>query len=252
MNVLVWVVAATLAISLTAWIGVLSLFLNEDLLDDLLLLLVALAAGSLIGGAFLHLLPRAIAETGTSDTVGLFLWLIVGFCTFYVLEQFIGWHHHHVATHDNETVSYLVLVSDALHNFIDGVVIAGSFLTSVQVGLVTTLAIALHEVPQEIGDYGVLLYGGFEPRRALVLNYVTQATVIVGGLVGVVVADAVGGLPTALLAFAAGNFVYIASADLVPEIKRSQSGRRAVLHFLVFAAGILLMLGVRILRGWLG
>lgn len=252
METLGWVVGSTFLISLTAWVGVLTLFLREELLDDVLLLLVALAAGALIGGAFIHLLPQAIAEAGTTDTVPLFLWLIVGFCTFYVLEQFIGWHHHHAATHDHEPVTYLVLVSDVLHNFIDGLVIAGSFLVSVPVGLTTTLAIALHEVPQEIGDYGVLVYGGFDRRRALVLNYLTQATVVVGGVVGVTLSGVVAGLPVALLPFAAGNFVYIASSDLVPEIKRADSARRSVLHFAVFLTGILLMLGVRLLRGWFG
>lgn len=108
-----------------------------------------------------------------------------------------------------------MLISDTLHNFIDGLVIAGSFLISVPVGLITTLAIALHEVPQEIGDYGVLVYGGFDRRHALVLNYLTQTTVVLGGVVGVVLSRHVSGLPTVLLSFAAGHFVYIASSDLI-------------------------------------
>jgi len=119
------------------------------------------------------------------DTLPVFLSLVVGFCTFYVLEQFIHWHHHHAASHDREPVTYLVLLSDTLHNFIDGLVIAGSFVVGVPVGIVTTLAIALHEVPQEIGDFGVLVYG----------------------------------VPSLLLAFAAGNFVYVASSDRIPEIE---------------------------------
>jgi zinc and cadmium transporter len=251
-NTLAWVLVSTALISLTAWVGVLTLYLSEDRLEDVLLLLVALAAGALIGGAFLHLLPRAIAEAGTTDTVPLFLWLLAGFCTFYVLEAFIGWHHHHAATHEHEPVTYLVLLSDALHNFIDGLVIAGSFLVSVPVGLVTTLAIALHEVPQEIGDYGVLVHGGFDRRRALVLNYLTQVTVVLGGAVGIATAGLIDGLPAALLPFAAGNFLYIASSDLVPEIKRADSQRRSLVHFTVFLCGIVLMLGVRFLRGALG
>ena len=246
------IVVATFAISLTAWIGLLALYFREAFLDRILLGLVALAAGSLIGGAFLHLLPRAIAEAGADDTLGLFLYLISGFCSFFVLEGFLQWHHHHSSTHEHRPVSYLVLLSDTVHNFIDGLVIAGAFLVGRPLGIVTTLAIALHEIPQEIGDFGVLVYGGFERRRALVLNYLTQTTVIVGGIVGFLLDELIADLPVVLLPFAAGNFIYIASSDLIPEIKAEENLLRSSLHFLVFLSGIALMLGIRLLRGVLG
>jgi zinc and cadmium transporter len=252
MGPLAWIIATTVAISLTAWVGILTLYLREELLDELLLGMVALAAGSLIGGAFLHLLPNAIAEAGAEDTLPLFLYLIAGFCLFYVLEQFLHWHHHHGTTHEHEPVSYLVLASDTLHNFIDGLVIAGAFLLSTPLGVTTSLAIALHEIPQEIGDFGVLVYGGFEQRRALVLNYLTQTTVIVGGVVGFYLNDVITGLPAFLLPFAAGNFIYIASSDLIPEIKHEDDVVRSMLYFLVFLVGIALMLGVRLFRGVVG
>jgi len=248
MGPLGWIVVSTFLISLLAWLGILTLFLNDDLLDRILLVLVALAAGGLIGGAFLHLLPRAIEAHGTTDTLPLFLSLVAGFCLFYVLEQFIHWHHHHAATHRREPVTYLVLVSDTIHNFIDGLVVAGAFLLGTDVGLVTAAAIALHEIPQEIGDFGVLVYGGFDRVHALVLNYLTQATVILGGVAGFYLAGVVEGTPVALLSFAAGNFVYIASSDLIPEIKGEEDVRRAALYFLVFLAGVLLMLGIKLLR----
>jgi zinc and cadmium transporter len=248
MDPLGWILVTTVAISLIAWIGILTVFLNDALLDRILLVLVALAAGALIGGAFLHLLPRAIREYGATDTLPMFLYLIGGFCLFYVLEQFIHWHHHHGATHDRDAVSYLVLISDTVHNFIDGLVIAGSFLVGTEVGLVTAAAIALHEIPQEIGDFGVLVYGGFERFHALALNYLTQATVIVGGLVGYALTNIAGQPPTFLLPFAAGNFIYIASSDLIPEIKAQDDHRTAALHFGVFLLGIALMLGVKLIR----
>jgi zinc and cadmium transporter len=246
---LAWTLATTVAISLTAWVGVLTLFLRDELVDDLLLGLVALAAGSLLGGAFLHLLPRAVAETGGDDTLPVFGYVLVGFCLFYVLEAFLHWHHHHGTDHDHEPVTYLVLVSDTLHNFVDGLVVAGAFLVSVDLGIVTSIAIALHEVPQEVGDFGVLVYGGFDRRTALVLNYLTQSTVVLGGVVGYLLGDVVVDLPEILLPFAAGNFVYIASSDLIPEIKDETAPLRSVLYFLVFVAGIVLMLGVKLLRG---
>jgi len=251
MDPLAWTLLATVAISLTAWVGALTLFLHEELLDRLLLGLVALAAGSLIGGAFLHLLPRAVADAGTDGTVPLFMALIAGFCLFYVLEGFLGWHHHHAATHDREPVSYLVLVSDSVHNFIDGLVIAGAFLVDVPLGVTTTLVVALHEIPQEIGDFGVLVYGGFSRRRALVLNYLTQVTVVLGGVVGFLLDDVVAGLPGFLLSFAAGNFVYIASSDLIPEIKGGDDPVRSALYFLVFLLGVTLMLSIRLVGGLL-
>lgn len=248
MDPLVWILLSTFLISLLAWIGILTFFLKEELLDRILLVLVALAAGALIGGAFLHLLPRAIRAYGVDNTLPLFLALLVGFCLFYVLEQFIHWHHHHDTTHERDAVSYLVLFSDTLHNFIDGLVIAGSFLVGVDVGLVTVAAIGLHEIPQEIGDFGVLVYGGFDRFHALVLNYLTQATVILGGLVGYALASVAGNVPNVLLPFAAGNFIYIASSDLIPEIKHEEDVLQAALYFAVFVAGILLMLGIKLLR----
>lgn len=249
MEPLAWTIVTTVGISLTAWIGILTLFLRDELLDTVLLGLVALAAGSLIGGAFFHLLPSAIAEAGAEDTLPLFQYLVGGFCLFYVLEQFLHWHHHHAATHEHKPVSYLVLVSDTLHNFIDGLVIAGAFLISIPLGVATTLAIALHEIPQEIGDFGALVYSGFDRRQALALNYLTQTTVIVGGIVGFFLDDVITGLPAFLLPFAAGNFIYIASSDLIPEIKRESDVVRSILYFLVFLIGIGLMLGVRLLHG---
>jgi len=252
MGPLGWIVGSTFLISLIAWIGILTLFLNDELLDRVLLVLVALAAGGLIGGAFLHLLPRAIEEYGSTDTLPLFLYLIVGFCLFYILEQFIHWHHHHAATHKHEPVSYLVLISDTIHNYIDGLVVAGAFLLGVDVGLVTAAAIALHEIPQEIGDFGVLIYGGFDRTQALVLNYLTQATVILGGISGYYLAGFIEGTPVFLLPFAAGNFIYIASSDLIPEIKDEENVRRAAIYFLVFLSGVALMLGVKLLRRGFG
>jgi zinc and cadmium transporter len=145
-------------------------------------------------------------------------------------------------------VRYLVLVSDSLHNFLDGLVIAAAFLVAVPVGITTSLAIALHEVPQEVGDFGVLVYGGFDRRQALLSNYLTQVTVIVGGVVGILLGRSVVSLPTVLLPFAAGNFTYIASSDLIPEIKHETDVRRSLLYFGVFLVGIAMMLGIRLLR----
>jgi zinc and cadmium transporter len=249
MNSVFWIVGSTFFISLIAWVGSLTLFLKEELLDKMLLVLVALSAGGLIGGAFLHLLPEAISEVGaaSSATLDLFSYLLLGFCTFFVLEQFIKWCHEHCSAHKKKPVSYLVLISDLVHNFIDGLVMAGSFMVDFQVGSVTTLAIALHEIPQEIGDFGVLVYGGFQKTRALIWNYLSAVTVIFGGIAGYYLSALVEGSAVLLLPFAAGNFIYIAAADLIPEIKHGENMGRNLVHFSTFVAGILLMFGIRML-----
>lgn len=252
MSPLEWTLLTTILISFLAWVGVFTFFVHEDLLEQVLLVLVALAAGTMLGGAFFHLLPRALAATGGEGTLALFGALIVGFSLFYVLEAFIDWHHHHATEHDYDAVTYLVLTADSLHNFIDGLVIAGAFLVGPPVGLVTSLAIALHEIPQEIGDYGILVYGGFERTRALMLNYLTQSSVIVGGVVGIVLGSTALVDPTLVLPFAAGNFIYIASSDLIPEIKDGEPGLESAMYFVVFQMGILLMVGIRLLRPHLG
>ncbi|ELZ10729.1 zinc/iron permease [Halovivax asiaticus JCM 14624] len=247
MGPLGWILLTTLLISLFAWIGVFTLYLADHLVERLLLWLVAFAAGALLGGAFFHLLPRAIRSHGSLHTRGLFVALVVGFAFFYVLEQFIHWHHHHGTDHEHEPVTYLVLVSDSLHNFIDGIVIAGAFLIDVEVGLVTAFAIALHEIPQEIGDFGILVYGGFDKVRALAVNFATALTVVLGGLVGYALSGVVGEPPVALLTFAAGNFIYIASSDLIPEINAEAEVRNRLGYFVVFVAGLGVMYGIALL-----
>jgi zinc and cadmium transporter len=249
MGVLLLIILATFLVSLLSFVGALTLFLKKQVLDKILLTLVAFSAGALIGGAFLHLLPEAILKVGNNSAaiLNLFLYLLLGFCTFFVLEQFIRWHHCHKTEHAIKPVSYLILVSDALHNFIDGLVIAASFVISFPIGIVTTLAIALHEIPQEIGDFGILVYGGFERKKALLFNFISALTAILGGIVGYVLYFTIESGIVLLLPFAAGNFIYIASSDLIPEIKHKESAKKSAVHFLAFLAGIGLMLGVKFL-----
>ncbi len=250
MSILAWIIGSTFAISLIAFVGALTLFLKEKVLNKILLGLVSFSAGALIGGAFLHLIPEAIIKVGASEAsmLSLFLYLLLGFCIFFIMEQFIRWHHHHAIAHPEiMPFSYLILISDGIHNFIDGLVMAASFIVSFPVGIVTTLAIALHEIPQEIGDFGVLVYGGFKRTRALILNYISAIIVIFGGIAGYLLSVWIRDSIVLLLPFAAGNFIYIASSDLIPEIKFKTSFKRSLAHFCVFLLGIILMLVVKLL-----
>lgn len=250
MSILFYILISTFLISLIAFIGALTLFLKEKLLDKVLPFLVAFSAGALLGGAFLHLLPETIAEVGLEEAMLLkiFLYLLFGFCIFFVLEQFISWHHHHATQHPEiAPFSYLILVSDAIHNFIDGLIIAASFVIALPVGVVTALAVALHEIPQEIGDFGVLIYGGFKKNKALFLNFLSAVAVVLGGIIGFFLSSKIGNSVVFLLPFAAGNFIYIAASDLIPEIKKGKCSWGSAVCFSVFLLGIALMLLLKFL-----
>jgi zinc and cadmium transporter len=243
---LVRILVATSIVSLIAFAGILTLAVKKELLGKVLLVLVALSAGALLGGAFLHLLPRAIEEKDADPAI--FLYLLVGFSIFFVLEQFLQWRHEHTVAPRAKPFSYLILVSDAVHNFIDGLVIAAGFASSVPLGIATTLAVVLHEIPQELGDFAVLVYGGFGTRRAVLFNFISALTAIVGGIVGYLASSLLESSVVYLLPLAAGNFIYIAAADLIPEIKHHISLGRSIVHFAVFLLGIVIMLAVKLIH----
>lgn len=242
MSTLFLIIGSTFFISLLSFSGALTLFLKERL-DKILLILVTFSAGALIGAAFFHLLPEAIFEIGVDKILSIFFFVAIGFCIFFILEQFISWHHHHTREHPEiKSFSYLILISDSIHNFIDGLVIAASFLGGVKIGMITVLAVAFHEIPQEIGDFGVLIYGGFKKARAFFYNFLSALIAIFGGIIGFLISESMGKGVFYLLPFAAGNFIYIASSDLIPEIKQKTSFRESFLHFFVFLLGLSLML----------
>lgn len=246
MNVFIWIIGSTLAMSLIAWVGLLTLALKERVLKKIILPLVAFSAGALLGGAFLHLIPEAIEESGSG--LSTFIWLLIGFSVFFLLEQFIQWHHCHRAPSEHKTpVTYLILIADGIHNFIGGLAIAGSFLVSIQTGIITWLAAAAHEIPQELGDFGILIHGGWEKYSALVYNFLSAELVVIGGLVAFFISKSIN--TAFLLPFAAGNFIYIASSDLIPEIKHCETVKEGLVHFLAFALGLLLLLGIKIVVG---
>jgi zinc and cadmium transporter len=241
--VLVWIVASGVAMSAIAMVGSVALVLSERTLQRLLLPLVAFAAGSLLGGAFFHMLPVGL-EAGLSDTVVYGL-ALAGFAVFFALEQFLHWHHCHRADVScKKPLTYLILIGDGLHNFLGGLAVAGTFLIDIRLGIITWLAAAAHEVPQELGDFGVLVHGGWEKGRALLFNTLSALTFLVGGLLAYAASFR---LDVAFLVpFAAGNFLYIAAADLIPEVKAHAGLKANVAHFAAFAAGVALMAAVKL------
>lgn len=246
MSALTSIFISTLLISFISFVGVLILFLKEKLLEKVLFVLVSFSAGAMLGGAFLHLIPEAIERVLPEQMLNIFLYVILGFGTFFILENFINWHHHHAKEHPKiMPFSYLILISDSIHNFIDGLIIAASFVISFPLGIVTSLAVALHEIPQEIGDFGILIYGGFEKAKALALNFLSAITVVLGGIVGFVLSEKMGEATILLLPFAAGSFIYIAASDLIPEVRHEKNLKKSVIYFFVFLLGIALMLLIK-------
>jgi zinc and cadmium transporter len=244
--VLVWIVVSGLLMSAIALVGSVTLLLKAETLERILLPLVALAAGSLIGGALFHMLPEGVAALGNDLPV--YVWTAAGFAVFFVLEQFLHWHHCHQARHEHRRpLGYLVLLSDGLHNLLGGMAVAGAFLIDVRVGIAAWIAAALHEVPQELGDFGVLVHSGWSASRALIYNLLSGLTFLLGGLIAYGVSARID--VAFLLPFAAGNFLYIGAADLIPEVTKERQPHRAVAHFAAFAAGILLLLLPRLIVG---
>lgn len=225
------------AVSLIAFVGVISLVVARERLTGRLPFLVSFAAGTLFGNVFLHLLPEAAAEHGFR--VGTGLAVLAGVVLAFSIEKYIAWHHHHRPhRHDVKPMAWMILLGDGVHNTLDGVIVAISYLTSFPLGVATTLAIAAHEIPQELGDFGVLLYAGIPARRALAYNFLTALTAFVGASLVLTFSDLSMRLMDVLLPLAAGNFVYIAGSDLLPELVDEPNVRRSTLQMLAFLAGI--------------
>lgn len=241
MSVLGWILISTFSVSLVSFVGVLTLFLKEKLLQEITLPLVSMSAGALLGGALLDMIPEAIESMGNEEM--LWIWVLIGFAMFFLLEQFIHWHHCHRTTSEHkEPVTYLVLVADGLHNFIDGLAIAGSFLVSPHVGIVAWFACTAHEIPQELGDFGILIHGGWKKSKALWFNFFSGLTMVLGGLIAYYFSASYD--VNFLLPFAAGNFIYIAASDLIPEVKHSEKIKTNLIHFTSFLLGIAIIYAV--------
>ncbi len=242
MNTLIWILLSTFLISLIAFIGILALLIRKKLLEKILLYLVALSAGALMGGAFLHLIPESIEEFANYN---IFLYVLVGFTLFFLIEKILHWRHCHKEKCPIHTFAYMNLFGDGIHNFIDGLIIAASFVTNIHLGIVTSLAVAFHEIPQEIGDFGVLVYGGFKKIKALFMNFICALTAILGGIFGYFLSSYIKSSVMFLLPFAAGGFIYIAASDLIPEIRKEVNLKKSLTIFGIFIIGILMMYGVK-------
>jgi len=239
----IWIysLVSVFAVSLISLIGVFVLKLKIEKLRKILLLLVSFSAGALLGDAFIHLLPEAVEENGF--TLNLSFYILIGFLLFFVIEKFIHWHHCHLEPEHchPHTFAYMNLFGDSVHNFIDGLIIGASYLVSIPVGIATTLAVIFHEIPQEIGDFGVMVHGGFSTKKALFMNFLTALTAIIGVVIAIVLSSHLENISGFLIPFAAGGFLYIAASDLIPELKKETKISKSILQFITFILGILVM-----------
>jgi len=236
------VLLSTLLVSLISLVGIFFITMKEQMFKRLLLLLVSFASGTLLGAAFIHLIPESLFPQPSStynETV--VIAILVGILAFFLLEKFL-WRHCHERECPIHTFAYLDLLGDGVHNFIDGVVIAASFITSIPLGATTTLAVVAHEIPQEIGDFGILIYGGFSKVKALLYNFLTAIIAIFGATFMYFFSSF---FPSNsleyLLAFAAGGFIYIATSDLIPELHKETETAKSAAQFFLLLLGITLM-----------
>lgn len=235
-------IVSVVAVSAISLVGILTLWLSDNKLKKIFVYMVSFAAGGLFGDAFLHLIPEA-AEVGLGITASFLI--IFGILSSFAVERFLQWRHCHIPTsHDHpHSFAYMNLFGDGVHNLIDGLIIGASYIASIPLGITTTVAVVFHEIPQELGDFSVLVYGGFTKRKALTFNFLTALTAIVGAIVAFVVGSTITGFVPLLIPFAAGNFIYIAGSDLIPELRKdAPEPKKAVLQMLSLVLGVIPML----------
>jgi zinc and cadmium transporter len=240
---------SVLAVSLISLLGALVLMARQELSRKSVFILVSLAVGALLGDVFIHIIPEAFRES--ANPLHISLLIIAGILIFFVLEKVLHWHHHtkeHAEEHPH-AMGKMVLVGDGVHNFIDGVIIAGSYMISFEVGLATTLAVVLHEIPQEVGNFGVLIHAGYSKAKALWLNFLSALAAILGAGITLLLGSSIEAFALLLLPLSAGGFIYIALSDLIPELQKEARTGRGAAQLTAIIVGVGAMSALLLLEG---
>ncbi len=240
----VMILISVIVVSLISVISVIPLLIKKNLSDNLMLFLLSLSVGTLLGAVFIHMMPEII---GSDYSLKSSLFIITGFIIFFFIEKLIHHHHSHGLRGGHSHAYHLApinLIGDGIHNFIDGMIIAGSYLISIPLGISATVSVIFHEIPQEIADFGVLLYSGLSKKKALVFNFLSAATAILGAFTGVLLFDGISGFSSFIIPFAAGSFIYIAAASLVPELHRTHSFFKTVSQLMAMVLGVVIILSL--------
>lgn len=245
---------SVLIVSFISFIGLLFISINEKVLKNIIFVLVSFSVGALFGDAFVHLIPEAF-ESGISGSV-ISAFILLGIVIFFVLEKFIHWRHSHIEAgevcknHECEPhkegsqikpAGYVILLSDTSHNFLDGIIITASYMVSIEVGITTTIAVILHEIPQEIGQFGLLIHYGFSRFKALLFNFYSALSAVLGAIIALLLSSKIDGFTPFIISIAAGGFIYIAGSDLVPEIHKTSDPKKSTIQFISILGGIALM-----------
>jgi zinc and cadmium transporter len=234
-------------ISLVSLIGIFFLAISSEKLKTILIYLVSFSAGALLADAFIHLLPEIIQQ-GFSLLVSFLI--LLGILTFFILEKVIQWHHCHmpITKEHSHPVAYMNLFGDGLHNFIDGLIIAGSYLVNIPTGIATTIAVLFHEIPQEIGDFGIMLHAGFSRLKALTFNFLSALTAALGAITALLLKDLIPNIEFIIVPLAFGAFIYIAGSDLIPEMHKETKLPRSIIQTLAFLLGMAVIASLLLLE----
>ncbi len=240
------IIISTSIISIFSLLGLFTFSLKDEILKKIIITLISLSAGALLGGALFHLIPEAMKELDSNISMSITL---IGFSFFFLLEKILHYGHcHKNGCTEDHTIGFINLFADGFHNIIDGLVISAAFLSNPFLGMITTFAMILHEVPQEIGDYGLLIHSGMNKKKALSLNFIVATFVVIGGIIGFFLSGLVESLTLNLLPFTAGGFIYIAACDLIPEIHKEKDIKKWILNFIVFLIGAMIMMSLTLLE----
>ena len=233
---------SVIAVCLVSLIGLITFAVRPQHLRTTIFVMVSLAVGGMFGDAFIHLIPQSFADAAHSAMAS--MCILAGILLFFLLEKFLLWRHEHVPHYEEciQPVGYVSIVAEGLHNFIDGMLIAASYLVSLPIGLATTFAVLLHEIPHEIGNFGVLLHAGFSKPKAFWANFLSASAAIVGAITALLIGEHLPRFPAVMVPLTAGGFIYIAGSDLVPELHKERDPVRSAIQMIAIGFGVGLML----------
>ena len=247
MSATTYTILSVIIVSLIAVVAAIPLLIKKKISQKTLLILLSLSVGTLFGSVFIHFIPEAVSH---GYTLGLAFYFLLGIFVFFILEKLIHWRHSCKRNQEDLGHSHayhlapINLIGDAVHNLLDGMVIAGSYIVSIPLGIAATISVIFHEVPQEIADFGILLYSGMSKIKALFYNFLSAATAILGAVIGLILAGKTAGFTHFIIPFAAGNFIYIAGSNLVPELHKHCKLKDTILHVIAIICGIAIMVAV--------
>jgi len=240
----IWInsIISTVAVSLISIIGIFFLVLKTNKLQNIVFILVSIAVGALLGNTFFHLIPESFETIENKGEIAILI--LTGILAFFVMEKFLHWHHGHDVEHIDQhpkSYGYISLFADGLHNFTDGILIAAGWMAGPEIGLATTMSVVIHEIPQEISDFGILIKAGFTSGRALWLNFYAALTAVLGTVITLLIGTRIESLSVWILPVAAGGFIYLAGTDLMPELNKDRSMRNSLIQLLMIITGLALM-----------